>query len=558
MSDIEKLPREYPEVDSRMSFEQEQTAQDILARKGINIDWRTGTIQAKNFIGSGTGLWDVGEGTGTGPKGDKGEKGDQGIQGIQGIDGIQGPKGDRGEKGSKGENGTDGKDYDPTVLENLNKKVDKNTADVSTNRADIATEVVRNDEQDKTISDHIMVNDSEHLGIWKDLDKNADDIKANADLIQANTDRLDALQGSEGEAEESLRWVQSNWTVSNNVDAPVNACKVHVDRTAIVLNKDGFNKPDSVNWNKLLEPYPSNIGFEIDGEIYSLSVNFTGTGGQNGRGFNFAVLSHNLPDNIEDNAIVSIYSNYTSSNFITVEESKEDDQALKTELEKQIADAPYLSDKGGELDGALTIKKNNQVALDIIGDDDNSQIKFWSSGAVALQNYTGFQDNELVTKKYVDDKVDSGGGGADTGFAPLPYYKYRYLSMEACAPGTIHMQDGSFNRTSKLSDARVFTFNGVDFNGKRWTRDKDSVTHTKQFSGVLNLLNEEGKTILTVCSSAKPLGQVELYYFNTPDSLPVDSYCFIAYNSNCVTVTSDVQNVSDNDKLSIHVTGLHF
>ena len=64
MSDIEKLPREYPEVDSRMTYEQEQTAQDILARKGINIDWTTGTIQAKNFVGSGEGLWDVGEGTG--------------------------------------------------------------------------------------------------------------------------------------------------------------------------------------------------------------------------------------------------------------------------------------------------------------------------------------------------------------------------------------------------------------------------------------------------------------------------------------------------------------
>ena len=86
------------------------------------------------------------------------------------------------------------------------------------------------------------------------------------------------------------------------------------------------------------------------------------------------------------------------------------DRELKEDLEGQIADAPYLSNTGGQLDGALTIKKATQVALDIVGDNNNSQIKFWSSGAIAVQNYTGFKDNELVTKKYVDDKVSSGGG----------------------------------------------------------------------------------------------------------------------------------------------------
>ena len=72
----------------------------------------------------------------------------------------------------------------------------------------------------------------------------------------------------------------------------------------------------------------------------------------------------------------------------------------------------YLPLTGGELTGALTIRKNTQVALEIIGDSNTSQIKFWSSGAIALQNYTAFKDNELVTKKYVDDKVAAGGGGS--------------------------------------------------------------------------------------------------------------------------------------------------
>lgn len=65
----------------------------------------------------------------------------------------------------------------------------------------------------------------------------------------------------------------------------------------------------------------------------------------------------------------------------------------------------YVSKSGDEITGQLTINKSTQVALDIIGDNNISQIKFWSSGAIALQNYTAFKDNELVTKKYVDENA---------------------------------------------------------------------------------------------------------------------------------------------------------
>ena len=75
MSEKINKPRENPDVDSRLSFEEEQSQIDLLKRSGIGIDWTSGTIRAKNFVGGGTGLWDVGEGTGTGPKGDKGDQG---------------------------------------------------------------------------------------------------------------------------------------------------------------------------------------------------------------------------------------------------------------------------------------------------------------------------------------------------------------------------------------------------------------------------------------------------------------------------------------------------
>ena len=93
---------------------------------------------------------------------------------------------------------------------------------------------------------------------------------------------------------------------------------------------------------------------------------------------------------------------------------KDDELVTKAYVDNAVGDIDldYLPLTGGELTGALTIRKNAQVALEIIGDSNTSQIKFWSSGAIALQNYTGFKDNELVTKKYVDDKVAAGGGGS--------------------------------------------------------------------------------------------------------------------------------------------------
>ena len=106
MSEKIKKPRENPDVDSRLSYEEEQTQIDLLRRSGISIDYRTGTVRAKNFVGGGEGLWDVGEGTGTGPrgeKGDKGDKGDQGEKGDQGIQGIEGPIGSDGKDGKQGD-----------------------------------------------------------------------------------------------------------------------------------------------------------------------------------------------------------------------------------------------------------------------------------------------------------------------------------------------------------------------------------------------------------------------------------------------------------------------
>jgi hypothetical protein len=62
--------------------------------------------------------------------------------------------------------------------------------------------------------------------------------------------------------------------------------------------------------------------------------------------------------------------------------------------------------------GSMTLKTGAATPFEIQAADGSSIFKMWASGAVALEKpYTGFKDNELVTKKYVDDKVASGGSG---------------------------------------------------------------------------------------------------------------------------------------------------
>ena len=198
---VEKInkPRENPDVDSRMSYEEEQTQIDLLRRSGLSIDYKTGTIRAKKFIGSGEGLWDVGEGTGTGPKGDDGDKGDKGDQGDQGIPGEDGEKGDKGDKGDTGDKGADGADVDSIQLDAIQAELDKQTADISKNAADIAAHDVRDNGQDTLIA----ANKASIDAIEPIVTQNTADIADNtADIIKlgddiANAPSIDAYTKSQ-------------------------------------------------------------------------------------------------------------------------------------------------------------------------------------------------------------------------------------------------------------------------------------------------------------------------------------------------------------------------
>ena len=58
--------------------------------------------------------------------------------------------------------------------------------------------------------------------------------------------------------------------------------------------------------------------------------------------------------------------------------------------------------------GRLVVKTNDATPFEIQSANGTAIFKMWTSGAVAMEKaYSNFKDNELVTKKYVDDKVDS-------------------------------------------------------------------------------------------------------------------------------------------------------
>ena len=81
----------------------------------------------------------------------------------------------------------------------------------------------------------------------------------------------------------------------------------------------------------------------------------------------------------------------------------------------------YLPLTGGDLSGQLNVSVNSGVALSV----NNNKVKFWSSGAIELPSYTAFKDNELITKKYADDAIETAVENIDipdvdlTGYLPL-------------------------------------------------------------------------------------------------------------------------------------------
>ena len=112
----------------------------------------------------------------------------------------------------------------------------------------------------------------------------------------------------------------------------------------------------------------------------------------------------------------------------------------------------YLPLSGGDLSGLLNINVGSGVALSV----NTNKVKFWSSGAVELNGYTAFKDNELVTKSYVDTAIRN---DVDlSGYMPLTGGKFTgYVQFE----DDTKLQMGGTYNNNIIDGAPNFTDNSI-------------------------------------------------------------------------------------------------
>jgi hypothetical protein len=214
----------------------------------------------------------------------------------------------------------------------------------------------------------------------------------------------------------------------------------------------------------------------------------------------------------------------------------------------------YYLDAGNTWKNQFKISNRNGTAFEVRGGSD------MSGQLHSKWTYTGTQeeDNDIATVKYVKDAVGE-GGASSTGYPPISEYDFYYLDMPGTTAGRITLHDYKGERTTDLSKVTLVAFSGVDKNGKRWARDKDAVNYEKEFTGVLNLMTEEGKTVLKM-GAGKGTGYANLYYFKDAieDFVSDDCYLFEVIGGGGIQLTSDVTEITYPQKLHLHVSGLHY
>ena len=146
--------------------------------------------------------------------------------------------------------------------------------------------------------------------------------------------------------------------------------------------------------------------------------------------------------------------------------------------------------------GKLNININSGEALTI----NNDKIKFWSSGAIALKDYTNFKDDELVTKKYVDDAVDNSSSGGSSYTSPVST-KNNAGYENIVRPGEFGLRDRNDQNTTFFSNTRSIWFTYTDKDGNRPFIHGLSKDWTGYFPGPLYLM-KDGEVIWQVAAGS--------------------------------------------------------
>ena len=147
----------------------------------------------------------------------------------------------------------------------------------------------------------------------------------------------------------------------------------------------------------------------------------------------------------------------------------------------------YLPLSGGDLTGKLNINVSSGEALTI----NNDKVKFWSSGAVSLKDYTNFKDNELVTKKYVDETVANIDTGDGDSYTPPSFWQSNTGYENIIRPGEFGLRDRNDANTTSFASTRSIWFTYTDKDGNTpfiHSRTKD---WTGYFTGPLYLMKDD-------------------------------------------------------------------
>jgi hypothetical protein len=379
-------------TDSRYDYEQEMTAKNQLQRKGAYIDWKTGRIYAKEFIGDGQGLWNVGEGTGTGPRGEPG------------------PQGEKGDKGDPGDPGADGKDYDPSALDDLQRQININTTQSKTNKEDI-----------EGLQSEISVNKSA-------IQRHEEMIKGNTAKIATNSSDIFDLQqavdnieipetdltgyATEEYVDTAIDAIEFPETDLSGINADIDAIKAEqtTQDSKILANENAIeeNKKDIIGLAEDIEAIdiPSIDGLateewvnsqidaidipEVDvSDKASLSDENTFNGKQ--------TFNKNLTVKGAETSIIPTFNSRWHK--FSVNPPKNEDGSNNT---SEAYGVNYWLDAGNTWKNQFRISNRNGVAFEVRGGSDlNGQLH-------SQWTYSGPQtdDNNIATVKYVKDAVE--------------------------------------------------------------------------------------------------------------------------------------------------------
>ena len=166
--------------------------------------------------------------------------------------------------------------------------------------------------------------------------------------------------------------------------------------------------------------------------------------------------------------------------------------------------------------GRLVVKTNDATPFEIQSGNGTALFKMWSSGAVSMEKaYSNFKDNELVNKKYVDNKVDS----VDIPEIPEPVKSVISTQLMPRATTTYDMAQGQFTLRqrqggSTLSPQLAFGIRYFPSTEDDWWKDTheaiaggyisvvDPAYGLVKWGGVIESVEEDGAGRLLFITSA--------------------------------------------------------